>query len=181
MDGWVAGCSEGWRLCWHAQLYVRHACSWRGWRGGGTGGGGRLDLGRVLLGGEGANSWTPHRGPYRRRTVSPAWLFGPWTGHSSALQGVDRRRETERENITPGTDTGKRQRLNGERVALPVIISSMVPSFPSYTGLCSLACRLLSSVIRSCCWCCLLLFWTWDWSRQTSYTETVQRTHTESH
>lgn len=41
----------------------------------------------------------------------------------------------------------------------PVMMSSMVPSFPSYTGLCSLACFRRSSAISSCC--CCLFFWAW--------------------
>lgn len=41
----------------------------------------------------------------------------------------------------------------------PVMMSSIVPSFPSYTGRWSLACRLRSSAISSCC--CCLFFWAW--------------------
>lgn len=41
----------------------------------------------------------------------------------------------------------------------PVMMSSIVPSLPSYTGRWSLACRLRSSVISSCC--CCFFFWPW--------------------
>lgn len=44
----------------------------------------------------------------------------------------------------------------------PVIMSSIVPSLPSYTGRWSLACRLRSSAISSCC--CCLFFWAWTWT-----------------
>lgn len=44
----------------------------------------------------------------------------------------------------------------------PVMMSSMVPSFPSYTGRWSLACRRRSSAISSCC--CCLFFWAWTWT-----------------
>lgn len=41
----------------------------------------------------------------------------------------------------------------------PVMMSSIVPSLPSYTGRWSLACRLRNSAISSCC--CCLFFWAW--------------------
>lgn len=49
----------------------------------------------------------------------------------------------------------------------PVMMSSIVPSLPSYTGRWSLACRLRSSAISSCC--CCLFFWAWTWTSGRGY------------
>ena len=61
---------------------------------------------------------------------------------------------------------------------LPVIISSMAPSFPSYTCLLSLTCRLLNSAINSCC--CLFDLWEGDWGEKRKAEINRANTHWRS-
>lgn len=56
-------------------------------------------------------------------------------------------------------------RGHGRKELLPVMISSMAPSFPSYTCLLSFTCRRLNSAINSCC--CLFDLWEGDWGERT--------------
>lgn len=63
----------------------------------------------------------------------------------------------------PGAARAGAERGRGGPRAAPVMMSSMVPSLPSYTGRCSLAWRRRSSAISSCC--CHLFRWDGDYGK----------------